>query len=71
MLLATPGSYPRVVIADFGLARERSYELTGNVAGTVSYLPPEAIHAMDRNQKYVSQDSDAWSLGLIIFAMLV
>jgi serine/threonine protein kinase len=60
ILLATPGSYPRVLIADFGLAKERAYEPTGNVAGTISYLPPEAVYAMTVKQKYVVQTTDAW-----------
>ena len=70
VLLATPGSFPRVVIADFGLARERSYEPTANVAGTVSYLPPEAINALAWRETYSSETTDSWALGLLVFIML-
>ncbi|CAG8653402.1 10462_t:CDS:10, partial [Acaulospora colombiana] len=70
ILLATPGAYPRILIADFGLAKERAFELTGNVAGTISYLPPEAVTALARKTKYNTEMSDSWALGLIIFIML-
>ena len=43
ILLYAPGPYPRIQIADFGLARRKSYEETFNVCGTVSYLPPTAM----------------------------
>ena len=47
ILLHCPGPYPRILIADFGLARPNSYQETFNVCGTVSYLPPEGILALD------------------------
>ncbi|KAF8167725.1 kinase-like domain-containing protein [Crassisporium funariophilum] len=47
ILLYCPGAYPRILIADFGLARPNSYQETFNVCGTVSYLPPEGILALD------------------------
>lgn len=70
VLLANPGQYPRVLIADFGLAKERAFEPTGNVAGTVSYLPPEAVMAITLKNKYSTEGGDSWSLGVIIFIML-
>jgi meiosis-specific serine/threonine-protein kinase MEK1 len=48
ILLHVPGPYPRIQIADFGLARPKSYQETFNVCGTVSYLPPEGILALDQ-----------------------
>lgn len=47
ILLHCPGPYPRILIADFGLARPNSCQETFNVCGTVSYLPPEGILALD------------------------
>ena len=47
ILLYSPGPYPRIQIADFGLARPNAYQETLNVCGTVSYLPPEGILALD------------------------
>ncbi|KAJ7169702.1 kinase-like protein [Mycena filopes] len=65
------GQYPRIVIADFGLARPRAYQETLNVCGTVSYLPPEGILALDQEHlKYTGMPSDCWSVGLVLFIML-
>ena len=47
ILLYSPGPYPRIQIADFGLARPNAHQETLNVCGTVSYLPPEGILALD------------------------
>ncbi|KAJ3784590.1 kinase-like protein [Lentinula aff. detonsa] len=71
LLLYAPGPYPRIQIADFGLARPKSYQETFNVCGTVSYLPPEGILALDqKNLGYVGMPSDCWSAGIILYIML-
>ncbi|KZT02399.1 kinase-like protein, partial [Laetiporus sulphureus 93-53] len=67
ILLHTPGPYPRIQIADFGLARPKAYQETFNVCGTVSYLPPEGILALDhKHLGYVGMPADCWSAGVII-----
>ncbi|SJL05588.1 uncharacterized protein ARMOST_08945 [Armillaria ostoyae] len=56
---------------DFGLARPKSYQETFNVCGTVSYLPPEGILALDQKHLgYVGMPSDCWSAGVILYIML-
>ncbi|KAJ3852855.1 kinase-like protein [Lentinula lateritia] len=71
ILLHAPGPYPRIQIADFGLARPKSYQETFNVCGTVSYLPPEGILALDQKHLgYVGMPSDCWSAGIILYIML-
>ncbi|TFK36884.1 kinase-like domain-containing protein [Crucibulum laeve] len=71
ILLHAPGPYPRILIADFGLARPNAYQETFNVCGTVSYLPPEAILALDNKQLgYTGMPSDCWSAGVILYIML-
>lgn len=71
LLLYCPGPYPRILIADFGLARPNAYQETLNVCGTVQYLPPEGILAMDnRRLGYVGMPADCWSAGVILFVML-
>ncbi|KZV91338.1 kinase-like protein [Exidia glandulosa HHB12029] len=71
ILLHEAGSFPRIIIADFGLARPRAFEETFRVAGTISYLPPEAITALNcKHIGYVGQPSDCWALGVCIYIML-
>ncbi|KAJ7596850.1 kinase-like protein [Mycena floridula] len=71
ILLYKPGPYPRIVIADFGLARVRANEATFNVCGTVAYLPPEGIKALEcEDLSYVGMPSDCWSAGVILYIML-
>jgi meiosis-specific serine/threonine-protein kinase MEK1 len=71
ILLHFPGPYPRIQIADFGLARPRGYQETLNVCGTISYLPPEGILALDnKHLGYVGMAADCWSAGVILFIML-
>ncbi|KAF6766575.1 kinase-like domain-containing protein, partial [Ephemerocybe angulata] len=71
ILLYAPGPYPRVLIADFGLARPNSYQETLNVCGTVSYLPPEGILALDnKHLGYVGMPADCWSAGVILYVMM-
>ncbi|KAF9785698.1 kinase-like protein [Thelephora terrestris] len=71
ILLCNPGPYPHIQIADFGLARPKAYQKTMNVCGTVSYLPPEGILAMDNHRLgYVGMPSDCWSAGVMLYIML-
>ncbi|TCD61301.1 Meiosis-specific serine/threonine-protein kinase mek1 [Steccherinum ochraceum] len=71
ILLFSPGPYPRIQIADFGLARPKSYQETFNVCGTVPYLPPEGIMALDNKlMGYVGIPADCWSAGVVMYLML-
>ncbi|KZT35633.1 kinase-like protein [Sistotremastrum suecicum HHB10207 ss-3] len=64
VLLCAPGPYPRVIIADFGLARQKAWQATLNAVGTVPYMSPEAILALaNPKSKYVGMPADCWSLG--------
>ncbi|CAK5280150.1 unnamed protein product [Mycena citricolor] len=66
ILLHSPGPYPRVVIADFGLARPRAYQETLNVCGT-----DPGILALDQEHlKYSGMPSDCWSAGVVLYIML-
>ncbi|KAG8880539.1 Meiosis-specific serine/threonine-protein kinase mek1 [Tulasnella sp. 331] len=53
VLLQAPGPYPRVMLADFGFARDKSSERTTSICGTVSYVPPESLGGM-----YLSRGSN-------------
>ncbi|MBA4187703.1 MAG: hypothetical protein C0467_06750 [Planctomycetaceae bacterium] len=68
--LRTPGSNFRVKILDFGLARlasgETSLTSTGLVVGTPNYMSPEQAAGLDLDGR-----SDLFSLGCVLYAMLV
>ncbi|KZP31153.1 kinase-like protein [Athelia psychrophila] len=67
LLLYCPGPYPRILIADFGLARPQAYQQTRNVCGTVQYLPPEGILALDNPRLgYVGMPADCWNLRSLV-----
>ncbi|KAJ8594811.1 kinase-like protein [Rhizopogon salebrosus TDB-379] len=71
ILLFSPGPYPCIQIADFGLARPKAYQETLHVCGTISYLPPEGILALEhKHLGYVGMPADCWSAGVTLFAML-
>ncbi|THH20016.1 hypothetical protein EW146_g1279 [Bondarzewia mesenterica] len=71
ILLVAPGSYPHIQIADFGLARPNGYQETLNACGTVSYLPPEGIMALEHEDfGYVGMPADCWSAGIVLYIML-
>ncbi|KAF9020315.1 kinase-like protein [Hymenopellis radicata] len=71
ILLHGPGPYPRILLADFGLARLESYQATFTVCGTIPYLPPEGIFTLHtKHMGYVGIPADCWSAGVILYIML-
>lgn len=56
------------MLADFGLARHLdlhiTWKTTARVAGTMSYMSPEALNGN------ISKSSDVWSLGVMFYEML-
>ncbi|CAE7131620.1 unnamed protein product [Rhizoctonia solani] len=83
ILICAPRAYPRVQIADFGLARDRSHEPAFSAVGTMAYLPPEAVvglvgrshpsgerASLPSGRGYDGKKVDCWSLGVTLYTML-
>jgi serine/threonine protein kinase/tetratricopeptide (TPR) repeat protein len=64
VLIAKDGT-PR--LTDFGMARVQDVHVTqtGMIVGTLSYLPPEALHGTT-----VDERSDIWAFGVMLYEML-
>ena len=60
--------FPNIRIADFGLATYiNNSELTDNFCGSPMYCSPECL----RRQKYDAKISDIWSMGVLLYTMVV
>ncbi|KAG8972343.1 Meiosis-specific serine/threonine-protein kinase mek1, partial [Tulasnella sp. 427] len=82
VLIHAPGAYPRIMLADFGFAKDNSFERTRSLAGTVSYVPPEALSVLfgyelgsqvpnfDGRRGYEGMPFDCWSLGVCLYFMI-
>ncbi|KAJ7816155.1 kinase-like domain-containing protein [Mycena olivaceomarginata] len=72
ILLKFESQYPSVCIADFESAfHENKTRYCSDIRGTLSYLPPEAIYALEHNQlHYFTSPPDCWSAGVVLFVML-
>ncbi|KAJ7808619.1 kinase-like domain-containing protein [Mycena leptocephala] len=71
--LVQPYPYPAVCIADFEMAlyEDKTNQGYSGVCGTISYLPPEAIRALDnRDSRYRRKRGDRWSAGVILFVLI-
>jgi len=69
MVARSEGGAPRVWVMDFGLAlgaASRRLTHSGNLPGTLSYLSPEYVLALDLDGR-----SDLYSLGTILYECLV
>lgn len=72
VLLTVPGSEPRPVITDFGLARlfdrddgDSGNTIAGQIVGSVDYMAPEQFEGIAPQPS-----TDVFALGVIVFEML-
>jgi len=72
-LLAGVDTRPLIKLADFGFSKDES---TGQSAptsrvGTVMYMPPEIVSLSSGDLRaYDGKKADAWSCGVVLYAML-
>ncbi|KAG0307099.1 hypothetical protein BGZ98_001038 [Dissophora globulifera] len=71
LLLASATKYPRILLADFGLASEyNDGRRLKTVCGTYAYMAPEVLNAKRVLGAGYGNAADCWSLGITLYAML-
>ncbi|KAG0195288.1 hypothetical protein BGX28_001779, partial [Mortierella sp. GBA30] len=71
LLLTSRGSYPHVVLADFGLARAFDQVCPmKSMCGTVLYMAPEVLEATFGQGVGYTCAADCWSLGVMLYVVV-
>eukprot|EP01084_Bolivina_argentea_P167049 289986_1 len=70
-ILLTDDAGDTLKISDFGISREQNLSMCGTIIGTPLYQAPEVHHRRNGAQKYDGMLADYWSLGVILYVMLV
>ncbi|KAF9909567.1 Checkpoint kinase 2 [Linnemannia zychae] len=71
MLLTTNSEYPRVLLSDFGMARECGpKEVLKTMCGTFAYMAPEVFDVKHANGQGYGFAADCWSLGVALYVIL-
>ncbi|KAI8605820.1 kinase-like domain-containing protein [Dissophora ornata] len=71
ILLSSTANYPRVLLTDFGMAREFSdEELMNTMCGTFAYMAPEVFYAEHGQGSGYGYSADCWSLGVTLYVIL-
>ncbi|KAF9959893.1 Checkpoint kinase 2 [Mortierella alpina] len=71
LLLASAKKYARVVLTDFGMAREfdKTYWMS-TMCGTYAYMAPEVLEVQFAESPGYSCAADCWSLGITLYVIL-
>ncbi|KAF9967272.1 hypothetical protein BGZ70_010149 [Mortierella alpina] len=71
MLLASAKKYARLVLTDFGMAREfdKNYWMN-TMCGTYAYMAPEVLEVQFVESPGYSCAADCWSLGITLYMIL-
>ncbi|KAF9188225.1 hypothetical protein BGZ50_001464 [Haplosporangium sp. Z 11] len=71
LMLTSATKYPRVLLTDFGMAREFAQEhLMNTMCGTFAYMAPEVFDAKHAGGPGYGSTADCWSLGVMIYVIL-
>ncbi|KAG0196669.1 Checkpoint kinase 2 [Mortierella sp. GBA30] len=71
LLLSSPTPYPRIVLTDFGMAREFDNEgRMSTMCGTYAYMAPEVFDAKHMSGACYDCSADCWSLGITMYVVV-
>ncbi|KAF9183955.1 hypothetical protein BGZ49_004484, partial [Haplosporangium sp. Z 27] len=71
LLLTSATKYPRVLLTDFGMAREFCNESPMNtMCGTFAYMAPEVFDVKHAHGPGYGYSADCWSLGVTLYVIL-
>ncbi|KAF9384383.1 Serine/threonine-protein kinase D2, partial [Mortierella sp. AD011] len=71
LLLTSTVKYPRVLLTDFGMAREFcSANLMNTMCGTFAYMAPEVFDVKHAHGPGYGYSADCWSFGVTLYVIL-
>ncbi|KAG0326454.1 Meiosis-specific serine/threonine-protein kinase mek1 [Podila horticola] len=71
LLLTSSGKFPRIMLADFGMAREQMRNrLMSTMCGTFAYMAPEVFAIKYAKRPGYGHTADCWSLGVSLYVIL-
>ncbi|KAI1297417.1 Serine/threonine-protein kinase D1 [Mortierella claussenii] len=71
LLLTSQTKYPRILLTDFGMAREFGSEsLMNTMCGTFAYMAPEVFDVKHAQGPGYGHTADCWSLGITLYVIL-
>ncbi|KAF9917778.1 Serine/threonine-protein kinase D1 [Lobosporangium transversale] len=71
LLLTSATKYSRVLLSDFGMARELDNEgLMSTMCGTFAYMAPEVFDAKYTKGLGYGHSADCWSLGITLYVII-
>ncbi|KAF9347458.1 Checkpoint kinase 2, partial [Mortierella sp. NVP85] len=71
LLLTSTTAFPRVLLTDFGMAREFAKErLMNTMCGTFAYMAPEVFDVKHIESPGYGYSADCWSFGVTLYVML-
>ncbi|KAG0364932.1 Meiosis-specific serine/threonine-protein kinase mek1 [Gamsiella multidivaricata] len=71
LLLTSTTKYPRVLLTDFGMARQfEQGRLMNTMCGTFAYMAPEVFDVKHAKGSGYGYTADCWSLGVTLYVVL-
>ncbi|KAF9973274.1 Checkpoint kinase 2 [Actinomortierella ambigua] len=71
VLLTSPAQFPRVILTDFGMARElKNSEPLMAMCGTYAYMAPEVFDVKHAGGTGYRTSADCWSFGVLLYVIM-